>query len=162
MSLTNYTYPAVYSTSDAEGGVNNGIKTYRDGYDIIWNFAGSTHDDINFQVHPQEDPYTRPLIVTLQTFNNGLREQLRYFTHITENGYTINGEIYIVDEQGNEIADFTYADQSFHNGETVTLNVPVPIGTTLSGNPVRFIPSAIDYDDDDLGDKANHLNPYDL
>lgn len=160
MSLNTYTFPAVYTTSNAEGGTNNGIKTYRDSGDNIWNFAGSTHEDINLQVHPQEDPYTRPLIVTLQTFNNGLREQLRYFTHITASGYAVNGEIYIVDEQGNEIDDFSYAGQTFHNGNTITFDVPVPIGMTLPQNPIRFIPSVIEYDDDDMGDPANVIYPY--
>ena len=163
MSLTEYTYPAVYATQGDQGNTYVGYKRYYDGSTESFDFGGSTPDYIQLQLHPQEDPYTRPLIVHLQDLDNDTSITLEYFMRLTTGippKYHIEGKIVTKRKStGESIDNFTYNGKTYQGEYSISNDLSE---YTYGVPTIKYFPSMTEYTDRPtvIGSEANNILPF--
>ena len=164
MSLTEYTYPSNYAVGEDGGGSYIGQKTYyKENEGRITDFSGCTSDTFTLQLHPQTDPYTRPLIIHLQDLDNDLSVTLEYFMRTfgsLPERYTMSGNIVTKRKSTGEVIDsFAIGEGDYYEG-----SAPIgwDLGSVNSGLPViKYVPSSVNYGDYSavhVGDPAQSIN----
>lgn len=153
--ITSYPFPSVMSMAGDDGQNLVGIKRYSDSGDVYWDFSGAQYDEFHFSLHPQTDPYTRPLIIDLAQYDNGTELQLEYFTetHIESSpGYVrVYGQTKLVDSRTQEELPLSTgtgnaidADRAFNMTVRLHANTPQAVAA-FESYPVRYYYSTTSY-----------------
>lgn len=156
-------YAERYKTINKDGEVNNGV-IFQDIYyqrpdESYWDFTDVSKKKIVLYENPRISSLTKPTILELQTFNNGLRYIMEYYTEDrgiggqtgSTGGYYIDATFKIVDENDNVIDNIYLED-----GHTIVVDsnyntffvVPHLIGSGLSDMEGLYVPSVTNYIDD--------------
>lgn len=147
--VTSLTYPSTFSMSGTDNESLSGYKYYGKDGTNYFNFAGAEPTDINFQVHPQTDPYTRPLIVHLADYDNDVSLVYEYFTtwYPDTSIMHVSGHRKYVRTSTYELLDDIDlgGGKTFHADQAVGFDIPLVGESQLPYNTVRYFPSDVQY-----------------
>lgn len=166
--ITGYGYPSRFALNGNDTTTYTTASKYFSDNTAYTNFTGTYHDDsLRFQEHPQVDPTTRPLIVTLAEYDNGIDLKLEYFTedhtdqappYARVTGYTklVDHRTQNLIESGTEI--------SASSGFTYDIPLPIPAYMNrLPDVPIRYIAGTTSYaerPDVHVNDLADEIYPF--
>lgn len=164
-TITQIPYPSVF-TMEGQDDTYIGIKTHIGTDGTYTNFTGAYTDDFHFQVHPQVDPTTRPLIIDLAEYSNGIDLQLEYFTQdftsLSPPFVRVFGYTKLVDHRTQQEVTI---DSPISNSSYYSIDIPLLHGSIsrLEQLPCRYYPSVTEYTTESssqtsaVGDPASNL-----
>lgn len=89
---------------------NSYLRVDEGGNNKYFNFVNADYMDFNFSLHPQTDPYTRPLIIDLCDYDNDLHLSIEYFSTFDGTNYHITYKAGLKDKQGEFIDPIRYTN----------------------------------------------------
>ena len=168
MAITEYGYAERLSVNSADGPLTSVMQVFERQGESYYDYTNADFATFHFQVHPQETPYTRPLILNLCEYDNDLHVSLEYFAEPSGNDYTVTFQWGLKDKQGEWIDSVTYVDEQgvtrhpFNNPSSGTMTVPGLMSSTLDNIDFRYYYGFINYSSETrlaAGDPAYQLNP---
>ncbi len=144
MSFSSLGYAERFAINTPDGPMTSVLEVFERQGERYYNFTGADYFDFHFQLHPQTDPYTRPLIVDLCDYDNGMHLSMEYFSVLNGDTYVITHKIGLKDDHGEWIAPISYTDEQ-HQSHTVylgattgTTQIPALMAPTLDSIPIRY------------------------
>lgn len=160
MSISAYTYPEVFCMNGNDTTDYIGIKEYnRDNYTYTL-FSDSSKQRITFQNHPKIDDTTRPLIIKLQSWNNGIDLNMEYYTEEHSEASpvytTVYGVIKTIDHRTGEDVSGNYI------GSTGFSHNVYASAAALPTTGVLYEPSRVIYypGEATVGKEATSISPF--